>query len=242
MKKSLKQLKLSSTCTSCSAGVEKSINSCGCGGILSKYGFTKQGNQRFICKKCNVSQVLNPKTNGYGNSYNQKIILYTKEGLGIRSIGRILKIAPSTVLRKILVISNTILNPIIPLNLERVQVDELHTFIGNKSKGVYIIYSFSQEVGKVLSMTVGSRSKVNLRSVVSPLLEADVTKINTDGYSGYKGVVPMRIHTTFKRRNNGIERNNLTIRTHLKRLNRRTIAFSKSLSVLVAILKIYFWL
>uniref|UniRef100_UPI0038B39A68 IS1 family transposase n=1 Tax=Flavobacterium soli TaxID=344881 RepID=UPI0038B39A68 len=40
---------------------------------------------------------------------------------------------------------------------------------------------------------------------------------------------------------NHIERNNLTLRTHLKRLNRRAICFSKSLIVLVFVLKIYFW-
>ncbi|MFY1046718.1 IS1 family transposase [Chryseobacterium sp. GP-SGM7] len=34
---------------------------------------------------------------------------------------------------------------------------------------------------------------------------------------------------------------NLNIRTHLKRLNRRTICFSKSNLILIAILKIYFW-
>jgi insertion element IS1 protein InsB len=40
---------------------------------------------------------------------------------------------------------------------------------------------------------------------------------------------------------NHIERFNLTLRTHLKRLNRRTICFSRSLVLLNAILKIYFW-
>ncbi|WP_291287929.1 IS1 family transposase, partial [Flavobacterium sp.] len=40
---------------------------------------------------------------------------------------------------------------------------------------------------------------------------------------------------------NHIERKNLTLRTHLKRLNRRTICYSKSLVVLIVILKIYFW-
>ncbi|WP_255539589.1 IS1 family transposase [Flavobacterium sp. CLA17] len=38
-----------------------------------------------------------------------------------------------------------------------------------------------------------------------------------------------------------MERKNLTLRTHLKRLNRRTICFSKSLVVFTAVLKIYFW-
>ncbi|WP_394801047.1 IS1 family transposase [Niabella ginsengisoli] len=40
---------------------------------------------------------------------------------------------------------------------------------------------------------------------------------------------------------NHIERYNLSLRTHLKRLARRSICFTKSLKILQAILKIYFW-
>jgi hypothetical protein len=43
------------------------------------------------------------------------------------------------------------------------------------------------------------------------------------------------------RNTNHIERKNLSLRTHLKRLNRRTICFSKSLVILSACLRIYFW-
>nr|WP_317192641.1 IS1 family transposase [Flavobacterium geliluteum] len=39
-----------------------------------------------------------------------------------------------------------------------------------------------------------------------------------------------------------MDRKNLTLRTHLKRLNRRTICFSKSLVIFMAVLKIYFWI
>jgi insertion element IS1 protein InsB len=73
------------------------------------------------------------------------------------------------------------------------------------------------------------------------VLDVQEILLNTDRYSGYRGVVPKKIHTTFKRRNNGIERQNLNLRTHLKRLNRRTICFSKSKEMLEAVMKIYFW-
>ncbi|WP_409070947.1 IS1 family transposase [Flavobacterium sp.] len=39
-----------------------------------------------------------------------------------------------------------------------------------------------------------------------------------------------------------MERKNLSLRTHLKRLNRRSICFSKNLIILNAVLRIYFWL
>ena len=217
--------------TTCSRCVDESV----------KNGKTRSGKQRYLCRSCGKCYVLIPSQLNYGNRFDQSIVNLIREGCGIRSIARLLCIAPSTVIKLLIRISETIIPPTIPLNLERIQVDELHTFVATKSKGVYVIYSWSNELKRVLTIAVGRRSKSNLRLVVNPLLEADVQSINTDKYSGYKGVVPIKRHTTFKRRNNGIERHNLTLRTHLKRLNRRTICFSKSLAVLVAVVKIYCW-
>ncbi|MBN9294195.1 MAG: transposase, partial [Flavobacteriia bacterium] len=49
------------------------------------------------------------------------------------------------------------------------------------------------------------------------------------------------IHKIHRRCTNHIERQNLNLRTHLKRLNRKTICYSKSLMMLLAVVKIYFW-
>lgn len=212
-----------------------------CSHKLIKYGKTKNGKQRYYCTDCLKSEVLNPIKHGYANRFNKQIIQLTKEGLGIRSTARVLGISPATVVRKILDIANGIKKPKIPHSLKKVQVDELHTYIHSKSKEICVIYSWSQELRRVFTLEVGTRSKTNLQKVAHPLLEVAVESINTDGYSGYKGVIPLKKHTTFKRRNNGIERQNLNLRTHLKRLNRRTICYSKSAAVLLAVVKIYFW-
>jgi insertion element IS1 protein InsB len=145
------------------------------------------------------------------------------------------------VIRKILCIADAIPTPEIPKVLGRIEVDELHTFIQHKNAVMCVIFSWDQQSKQALSLIVGTRSKANLRKVINPLLEVDVESINTDRYSGYRGVVPKKKHTTFKRRNNGIERQNLNLRTHLKRLNRRTICYSKSIAMLLAVVKIYFW-
>lgn len=54
-------------------------------------------------------------------------------------------------------------------------------------------------------------------------------------------LIPETIHQTGRNRTNKIERMNLTLRTHLKRLNRKTICFSKSEEMLNSSLSIYFW-
>lgn len=52
----------------------------------------------------------------------------------------------------------------------------------------------------------------------------------TDRFSAY-AILPANQHLTGKRFTQGIERMNLTLRTRLKRLNRKTIGYSKSVEL-----------
>jgi insertion element IS1 protein InsB len=80
-----------------------------------------------------------------------------------------------------------------------------------------------------------------LRGVIETLKIASAKAIYTDKLPSYKSLIPKAIHKTMHRGINYIERKNLTLRTHLKRLNRKTICYSKSLAMLTACIKIYFW-
>lgn len=203
-------------------------------------GLQANGNQRWICKNCKSSQQMNYSYNSYFVS-NQQLILLTKEGCGIRSIGRILEITPNTVIRRILKIAKG-LNRKQPLISGGIfQVDELFTFIGNKNKRVCVAYSFEPKTNEVVDIVVGSRNKTNLRKVINTLILSNAKKITTDKLNIYKEIIPKTIHSTKFRGINGIERMNLNLRTHLKRLNRRSICFSKSLMMLLACVRIYFW-
>ncbi len=63
----------------------------------------------------------------------------------------------------------------------------------------------------------------------------------SDGYELYKSLVPTAQHSQKKYSIKHIERNNLSLCTHIKRLFRKTICLSKSKEMLEACLKIYFW-
>ncbi len=232
---------MSSRHPSCFRYVDGTLTCLKCGSLVVKNGLTAGKKQRFLCKVCKSCRVIDPIQPGFGRKYDRKIIQLTKEGLGIRSTGRVLGISPATIIRRILEIAEKIRIPRLPSHLHYIQIDELHTYIHDKDREICVIYSWSQELRQVLSLAVGTRSKVNLRKVINPLLVIDLKSINTDGYPGYKGVVPKKKHTQIKRRNNGVERQNLNLRTHLKRLNRRTICYSKSAVMLLAVVKIYFW-
>ena len=171
---------------------------------------------------------------------NADIVAHVKEGCGIRSIARLLHIAAGTVLYRIQKIAGSIKKPAIMM--ERVyEVDELKTYIKNKTKDCWVIYAIDKQTRQVMDLKVGGRTKKNLKRVTDTLLLANCKQIFTDGLGLYRQIIPAALHKVRRYGTNHIERKNLTIRTRLKRLNRKSIAFSKSLLMLEACLKIYFW-
>jgi insertion element IS1 protein InsB len=169
------------------------------------------------------------------------IVQLVTEGVGIQSAARILAISPATVIRRILKIAKATKRPYPVLKGKCYQVDELFTYIGHKNNRVCIAYSLEVESGNVIDVVVGHRNKTNLGKVITPLILSEAQKITTDKLNIYKKLIPPEIHATKFRGINKIERHNLTLRTQLKRLNRRTICYSKSPILLAAIVKIYIW-
>ncbi|MDC0099023.1 IS1 family transposase [Crocinitomicaceae bacterium] len=211
-----------------------------CNSEMIKNGKTKANIQRYICKLCSVTAQEEYSYNACVKCIDQNLILLIKEGCGIRSISRILNISPTTVLKRIMSISNSIQKP--PISFGKTyEVDEMMTFIGNKERRICITYALERQTKEVVSFSVGRRNKRTLGMVINTLLISDAKQIRTDKCPTYLSLIPKAIHHVKKRGINYIERNNLTLRTHLKRLNRKTIAYSKSMLVLSAILKIYFW-
>ena len=104
-----------------------------------------------------------------------------------------------------------------------------------------MIYALDKQSGQVVDLKVGTRNKANLKLVTDTLLLAKCKKIYTDGLNIYRHLIPPAIQRIRRYGINKIERKNLSLRTHLKRLNRKTICYSKSLLMLEACIKIYFW-
>jgi insertion element IS1 protein InsB len=226
--------------TSCIRCVGSNFLCLKCNFATIKYGKTKSGKQRHICKSCNKTQVDTYSYNAYNAELNKNIIILTKEGLGIRSTARVLQISTTTLLKRIVSIAKAIKNPIISLGKEY-EVDEMRTFIKHKGNLIWIVYALEKVSKKVVCFTVGKRTNKTLNFVLKSLILSQAKKIYTDKLKNYKYLIAKKIHSTKLFGTNHIERHNLNIRTHLKRLTRRTICFSKSTAVLSAILKIYFW-
>ncbi|VAW16837.1 Transposase and inactivated derivatives [hydrothermal vent metagenome] len=107
-------------CSKCNSG-EKVKN-----GIL-------KGVQRYRCKKCGYNYTVEKRSGEYSKETKRKALQLYLEGLGFRSIGRILGVSNVSVLNwvrgfgekvKELQANNT--------SIEFAELDEMHSYIGNK--------------------------------------------------------------------------------------------------------------
>src|SRR5690606_30190358 len=115
----------------------------------------------------------------YSKDIDSWIIKYLKEGMGIRSISRILEISTNTVTSRIITIANSIKHPLIAKGKDY-EFDELRTFIRNKQNVYWVIYAIRQDTREVVDFVVGKRNNINLKSVLNSLLLSDAKKIFTD--------------------------------------------------------------
>lgn len=204
------------------------------------YGTSSSGNKRYRCNSCKRTHSKHYSYKACCLRISDKIKRLLKEGCGILSISRLLKIGSNTVLRKIKAIASRITKPMISLGQEY-ELDELCTYVKSKTRKCWIAYAIRKDTKEVVDFSIGNRTNTTLRKVTDTLILSNAIRVFRDKLPHYSSLLPSNIHSTKYRCTNHIERKNLSLRTHLKRLSRRTICFSKSAAMLTACLKIYFW-
>ncbi|AXY76942.1 hypothetical protein D3H65_24435 [Paraflavitalea soli] len=103
------------------------------------------------------------------------------------------------------------------------------------------MYAINRKTKQVIDFICGSGSKGNINKIIKTLLKLSPQGIYTDKLNIFTAVIPENLHRTFQYKTNNIERRNHTLRTHLKRLSRKTICYSKSQAMLEACFKLYAW-
>ncbi len=211
-----------------------------CGSVSVKCGFQRK-RQRYQCKVCRRKFQSDYRYQAYKETTNPMIQQLLCEGCGIRSVGRILKISKDTVLSRLLELSSKVKRPVFKELGCEFEVDELWSFIGNKRKATWITYAIERKSRKVVGFLVGPRSKARIRLLINHLLKLKPRQIYTDRLNIYRSLIPGTIHKIVRYGTNRIERKNLTLRMHLKRLNRRSLCFSRNKMHLKAHLQLYFF-
>ena len=195
--------------------------------------------QRYQCKHCKRYQQKHYSKFVIPSYKYDWVLKLNNECCGIRSIGRLLKIAKTSVQRVIERIAEKIQRPVYKEENQSYEVDELRTYCGNKKNESWIIYAINKVTGKVIDFVIGRRTKLNTEQVINSVLKLNPKRIYTDGLNSYLSLIPKDKHKVFQYCTNKIERHNLTMRTHLKRLVRKTICFTKNDEMLENCMKLY---
>jgi insertion element IS1 protein InsB len=108
------------------------------------------------------------------------------------------------------------------------ELDEMWSFVGNKGNQRWLWLAIHHETRVVLAYAFGTRTDDVFRELKSLLKPFGITIFFTDDWGAYERNLPAHAHFVGKSNTQRIERKNLTLRTRVKRLARRTICFSKS--------------
>ena len=93
-----------------------------------KAGLNPSGSQRYRCGECNRVYTPEPKPQGYSEETRLLAIRMYVEGNSYRSIARILKVNPQSVVNWV----SQYTNAPMPAKVKKAELDELYTFVGKK--------------------------------------------------------------------------------------------------------------
>jgi IS1 family transposase/transposase-like protein len=225
---------------------------CHCNNVF-KHGFSKDGKQRYRCENPECSRrtfILNHSHPGRTKEVKEKIIEMSQNGSGIRDTARVLKVSRTTVTKelkkksaKIKYVNEKFLATVNPEKVEveillmeteacqgikEAELDEMWSFVGKKKNQRWLWHAIDKLTGKVLAYVFGRRKDeifLKLKKLLEPF---GIKHYCTDGYGAYQRHLPEDKHEISKKKTQRIEQKHTNLRTRIKRLQRKTICFSKS--------------
>lgn len=201
-----------------------------------KNGFNKtveRPKQKFQCRQCRRYFQLDYTNPASIADTDRKIITLMTDGNSIGGIRRILGVGYKTIYNALK--KKTQLKAVNPLvcktNPIAVEIDEHWSDTGHKGRQCWTFYAFDRATKKVVAFTWGRRTKRNFKKLLKLLAPFHMTLFYTDGWRVYRNLLPKHAQIVSKKETQQIERQNLTFRTRIRRLQRKTICFSKKLSI-----------
>jgi insertion element IS1 protein InsB len=120
-----------------------------------------------------------------------------------------------------------------------VELDEFWSFVGNKKNQRWTWLGITSSTRRIGVFINGRRTDKNCVKLVTKYKPSRVEEFASDDWQSYQKAIASEKHYIGKERTQRIERVNLNFRTHLKRLHRRGIGFSKSEEMHDAVIKLY---
>jgi len=202
-----------------------------CQNLCYKRG-KRNGIQQYSCKICKKYQLKEYRKPRIPPEKYEWTVRLNNEGCGISNIARLLEISKSSVQRLIERIVANLQLPEINEIGQSYEIDELRTYCGNKRNELWLIYAINRYSKQIINFVVGRRTKENIAIIISMLQKLHPKAIYSDRLNIYQTLICKGIHKVYSRCINYIERKNLTLRTLLKRLARKTLCFTRTAEML----------
>lgn len=117
----------------------------------------------------------------------------------------------------------------VELHRYQTEWDELWSFVRSKANQRWTWYLIERHTGIIIAWENGRRTDKVLQQLLGNVQNIPITVCHTDDWGAYSRLFPTHYrHFIGKDNTWKIERKNLNFRTHIKRLNRKTICFSKN--------------
>lgn len=199
---------------------------------IRKYGFKNQ-KQRYQCRKCGRIFQSRYSERGYSDDVKQICLKMYLNGLGFRGIERITGIHHTTVINWVRE-SGQELREDDDEDAPRIaELDELQTYVGHKKNKIWVWTAINHYLSGILAIEIGDRSGRTFRKLWRRIKAWNSNKYLTDGYCVYANYIDPKKHKVLpKTQLTRVEGENTRLRHYLARLKRRTLCYSKSVSML----------
>ncbi|HCO7497099.1 IS1 family transposase [Escherichia coli] len=199
-----------------------------------RHGQNPKGRDRFRCRDCHRVFQLTYTYQARKPGMKELITEMAFNGAGVRDTARTLKIGINTVIWtfKKLAPKRITSSPVAHADVALIcELDEQWSYVGSKARQHWLWYAYNTKTGGVLAYTFGPRTDQTCRELLALLTPFNIGMLTSDDWGSYGREVPKNKHLTGKIFTQRIERNNLTLRTRIKRLARKTICFSRSVEI-----------
>lgn len=167
------------------------------------------------------------------------IVPLTMNGAGIRDIKRVLLVSRHTVLATLRTAAAQVAAPTLPRCMRALELDECWSFVRSKKQKRWTWLAFDRVRRAVVAFVNERRTDAACQKLLKQLAGGRVGRYYTDDWQFYKNFLPAKQHQVGKEQTRHIERHKLNFQPHLKRLQRRTICYSKTAEMHDAVLKLY---
>lgn len=210
---------------------------------VKKNGKKANGTQNFYCYRCKKQFQFTYKYKGADPRIKRQVRCMTFNGSGIRDIQRVCGISIAGILLILRKWFRQIQEPIVQGHFKKVQIDEMWTFVKHRKQGKrWLWYAYDADSGQILAFYIGKRNNSACKALMRKLAHLQIDSYRTDDWKSYKKYIAPQKHIIAKAKTTHIERRNRDFRTHLKRLCRQTVCFSKKDDMHYGIIKTYIFL